>query len=115
MQKVRVLVLGTGNMAANHARAFQADPFSEVVAGVDVDETRARTFCDTHGISHAFGDLDQAIAWGEFDAAANVTPDKAHHPTTMKLLAAGTHCAKSRWRKLSQWQTKWPRRPTRAV
>ena len=91
MQKVRVLVLGTGNMAANHARAFQADPFSEVVAGVDVDETRARTFCDTHGISHAFGDLDQAIAWGEFDAAANVTPDKAHHPTTMKLLAAGKH------------------------
>jgi predicted dehydrogenase len=91
MQKVRILVLGTGNMASNHVRAFQSDPNAEVVAGVDVDEGRARTFCDAHGIAEAFGDLDAAIAWGEFDAAANVTPDKAHHPTTMKLIAAGKH------------------------
>ena len=39
----------------------------------------------------SFADLDAAIAWGEFDAAANVTPDAVHHPTTMKLLAAGKH------------------------
>jgi len=91
MNRVRILVLGTGNMAANHVRAFQADGFAEVVAGVDVDAARARVFCDAHGIAQAFGDLDEAIAWGEFDAAANVTPDKAHHATTMKLIAAGKH------------------------
>jgi len=91
MNRVRILVLGTGNMAANHVRAFQADGFAEVVAGVDVDATRAKVFCDSHAIPQPFGDLDEAIAWGEFDAAANVTPDKAHHATTMKLLAAGKH------------------------
>ena len=42
-------------------------------------------------IAHRFTDLDSAIAWGEFDAAANVTPDAVHHPTTMKLIAAGKH------------------------
>nr|WP_307270899.1 Gfo/Idh/MocA family oxidoreductase [Labrys wisconsinensis] len=88
---MRILVLGTGHMAANHARAFQADPLVEVVAGVDIDETRARLFCEQNGIARAFGDLDEAIAWGEFDAVANVTPDSAHYPTTMRLLAAGKH------------------------
>ena len=48
-------------------------------------------FCADHGIPRGFTDLDEAIAWGAFDAAANVTPDAAHHPTTMKLLRAGKH------------------------
>jgi predicted dehydrogenase len=91
MDKVRILILGTGHMASHHARAFQADPLTEVVAGADIDAARARDFCDRHAIPKAFGDLDEAIAWGEFDAAANVTPDSAHYPTTMKLLAAGKH------------------------
>jgi predicted dehydrogenase len=91
VSKIRILVLGTGNMAANHARHFQAVPNVEVVAGVDVDAKRARQFGDQHGIKQAFGDLDEAIAWGQFDAAANVTPDKFHHPTTMKLILAGKH------------------------
>jgi predicted dehydrogenase len=34
---------------------------------------------------------DEALAWGEFDAVTNVTPDAAHYPTTMPLLAAGKH------------------------
>jgi len=91
MSKARILVLGTGHMAAHHVRAFQADPLSEVVAGVDVDAGRARNFCDRHGVPTAFGDLDEAIAWGGFDAVANVTPDAAHYPTTMRVLAAGKH------------------------
>lgn len=91
MSKIRILVLGTGNMAANHARHFQASPDAEVVAGVDIDEARANQFSDEHGIPHSFGDLDEAIAWGGFDAVANVTPDRFHHPTTMKLILAGKH------------------------
>ena len=89
--KVRVLILGTGNMAGRHVRAFQMDPQAEVVAGVDIDLATAEAFCAEHGLPHAFGDLGEAIAWGEFDAVANVTPDGVHHPTTMKLIAAGKH------------------------
>ena len=33
----------------------------------------------------------QAIAWGEFDAAINCTPDGVHMATTLALLAAGKH------------------------
>ena len=91
MNKIRLAVLGTGSMAANHARLFQADARVEVVAAADADAGRAKTFAEKHGIATSFGSLDQLLAWGEFDAVTNVTPDAVHHPTTMKIIAAGKH------------------------
>lgn len=89
--KIRILVLGTGGMAAAHATAFAQDPRVEMVGTVDVVPGRAAEFAKKFGIAKYFTDLDKAIAWGQFDAAANVTPDSIHHPTTMKLLAAKKH------------------------
>lgn len=90
-KRVRLIIVGTGQMAASQVRAFQMDPMAEVVAGVDIDHDRASAFCAEHGIAHAFGSLEEAIGWGEFDAATNVTPDRAHYSTTMRLLAARKH------------------------
>jgi predicted dehydrogenase len=87
----RLLILGTGNMANSHALAFKTVPGVELVAGVDVSQERLDAFARTHGMARTFTSLDDAIAWGGFDAAANVTPDAIHHPTTMKLIAAGKH------------------------
>lgn len=88
---VRVLILGTGGMAKNHARAFAAMPGVEVVAGVDTRPEQLTAFCETHGIAHAFASVDEALAWGQFDAVTNVTPDAAHFATTMPFLAARKH------------------------
>ncbi|HXV31668.1 MAG TPA: Gfo/Idh/MocA family oxidoreductase [Sinorhizobium sp.] len=88
---MRLLILGTGGMAKSHADAFAAIDGVEMVAAVDVDQARAKAFAAKYGIDHTFTSLDEAIAWGKFDAAANVTPDKAHHPTTLALIAAGKH------------------------
>lgn len=90
-EKLRILILGTGSMAANHARLFAADPRVSVVAAADVDPARAKAFARKHGIEASFGSLDAALDWGQFDAATNVTPDSIHHPTTMKLIGAGKH------------------------
>jgi predicted dehydrogenase len=88
---IRVLVLGTGSMAANHARLFASDPRVTVVAAADVDQARADAFAAKHGIARSFDSLEAVLDWGRFDAVANVTPDAVHHPTTMKLIAAGKH------------------------
>jgi predicted dehydrogenase len=88
---MRLLILGTGGMANSHAKAFADIDGVDLVAAVDVDPARASAFAETHGIANIFTSLDEAIAWGEFDAVANVTPDKAHHPTTLALIAAGKH------------------------
>ena len=88
---MRLLVLGTGGMANTHAQHFAAIAGVNLVGAVDVDPLRAKAFADTHGIPNVFTSLEAAIAWNGFDAATNVTPDRAHHPTTLALLAAGKH------------------------
>ncbi|MCX5493889.1 Gfo/Idh/MocA family oxidoreductase [Kaistia dalseonensis] len=88
---VKILILGTGSMATNHAAAFKAAPNSSVVAAVEPDADRRAAFGKQFGIENLFPDLESAIAWGGFDAAANVTPDAVHYPTTMRLLEAGKH------------------------
>jgi predicted dehydrogenase len=88
---LRILILGTGNMARTHAAAFQKMPGVELVAGVDARADVLAQFCDTYGIANRFETLEEAFAWGGFDAAANVTPDAAHHTTTLALMKAGKH------------------------
>ncbi len=91
MKPLRLLLLGTGNMAARHAIEFAALPGCELVAAVELVPERLATFLATHTIPHGFASLNDAIAWGEFDAAANITPDAVHHATTMQLIEAGKH------------------------
>jgi predicted dehydrogenase len=88
---MRLLIVGTGGMASSHALAFAKIPGVTLAGGVDVDRSRAEAFAEKYKMPRAFTSLDEAIAWGQFDAAANVTPDSAHHPTTMALLKAGKH------------------------
>lgn len=88
---MRILILGTGGMARAHASNFAEIEGVEVVGGVDVDPAKAKAFCDEHNIPNAFTSLDDALAWGEFEAVANVTPDAVHYPTTMPIIAAGKH------------------------
>ena len=91
MKSIRLLILGTGGMANTHATNFAGIDGVELVAAVDVDQVRVDAFALRHKIARTFTSLDEAIAWGEFDAVTNVTPDKIHYPTTLKLLAAGKH------------------------
>jgi predicted dehydrogenase len=88
---MRMLILGTGGMAKNHAKSFAAIDGVSVVAGVDVDPNRLDAFRAAHDIPHGFASLDAALAWGEFDAVANVTPDSIHHSTSIAALKAGKH------------------------
>jgi len=91
MKPIRLLILGTGGMANTHAMNFATIKGVQLVAAVDVDLVRVQAFARRHEITNTFTSLDEAIAWGGFDAVANVTPDKIHYPTTLKLLAAGKH------------------------
>lgn len=90
-QPLRILIVGTGGMARNHAESFAAIDGVQVVAGVDTRPAQLSAFQEAHAIPHGFASIDAALAWGEFDAVTNVTPDAAHHATTLPFLAAGKH------------------------
>lgn len=88
---MRLLILGTGGMAHNHAEKFAEIDGVQVVAGVDMRPQQLGDFCGRHNIANGFASLDAALEWGQFDAVTNVTPDAAHYATTMPILAAGKH------------------------
>lgn len=88
---MRLLILGTGNMAGAHARAFRAIDGVTLAACVDIDAARAGTFAREHGIPQVHATLGAALKSGGFDAITNTTPDAAHFPTTMEALEAGLH------------------------
>ena len=88
---VRLLILGTGGMANNHAENFARIEGVSLVAGIDTRPEQLKSFCDKHHIPNSFGSIAEAVAWGQFDAVTNVTPDAAHHATTMPVLEAGKH------------------------
>ena len=91
MAPVRLLILGTGGMANNHAENFARIPGVTLVGGVDTRPAQLDAFCKKHNIAKGFQSVDDALAWGQFDAVTNVTPDAAHHATTMPILRAGKH------------------------
>lgn len=91
MQPLRLLILGTGGMAKSHVEGFRAIPDVTIVAGVDTRSEQLAAFQAKHDIPHGFASLEAALAWGEFDALTNVTPDAVHYATTMPVLAAGKH------------------------
>ena len=91
MTPVRVLILGTGGMANAHADAYAAIPGVTLAAGVDLNPGRRAEFLARHRMERGFASVEEALAWGRFDAVSNVTPDPVHHPTTLPLLAAGKH------------------------
>ncbi len=91
MTDTRILIVGTGGMAKAHAEAYAAIPGVKLVAGVDTSTERLDAFRAKHNIANGFASVTDALAWGEFDAVSNVTPDPVHYATTMPLLAAGKH------------------------
>ena len=92
---MRLLILGTGGMANQHAEHFAKIDGVTLVGGVDVDPARLDAFNAKHGIPHGFPSLEAALHWGEFDAVANVTPDSIH-PRSRRSGPASTCSAKSR-------------------
>lgn len=87
----RLLLLGTGGIAAHHVAEFAMIPRCNFVACVDSVPGRAEAFAKKHRIDRTFDSLEAALAWGEFDAAVNATPDGVHKVTTLALIAAGKH------------------------
>jgi predicted dehydrogenase len=88
---VRLLIIGTGGMARNHAEGFAAIPGVILAGGVDTRPEQLDAFREKHGIPRGFATVAEALDWGAFDAVTNVTPDAAHFATTMPVLSAGKH------------------------
>ncbi len=91
MDKVRLGVLGAGNIAAMNVRGYLEDPRCDIVAVCDTDEEIGRQAAKEWGAESSYADLDDMLADDSIDAVEVLTPTHLHHDHVIAALEAGKH------------------------
>jgi len=91
MKKLKVLVVGCGNMGTSHARAYQQLAAFEIVGLVSRGpESREKLSKELGGLP-TFSDFDKALAATQPDVVSINTYPETHAEYAKKSLAAGAH------------------------
>ncbi|WP_226393166.1 Gfo/Idh/MocA family protein [Ructibacterium gallinarum] len=90
-EKLKVGIIGTGNIAGNHIAAYQKNPNVELYAFCDIDEERLKNTGKKYGVTRLFTDKDEMLKLKELDAVSVCTWNSAHAPCTIAALNAGKH------------------------
>ncbi len=86
----RAAIIGTGGIANGHVRALRAHANRvELVAAVDIDEDRVKTFCDVHDIPQAFVSAETMLNQTKPDLVHVCTPPGVHADLSILALEAG--------------------------
>ena len=86
----RVAIVGTGDIAGEHAVAIRSlGERATIAAVVDVDPVRAAVFAAEWGVPAIHESLSQLLASEELDLVHICTPPATHVPLTIECLRAG--------------------------
>ncbi len=91
-QVIQIGIIGSGGIAAAHARAYKNMPEVKIVAVADVIPGKAQEFIDKLELegAKAFDDHRELLNL-DIDGVSICTPNVAHHHTTVDSLTAGKH------------------------
>ena len=90
MKKLKIIVVGCGNMGTSHARSYHAHDGFDLVAVVDSNSFSREKLGGELGVSQ-FNDIDTAIASVQPEAVAICTYPDTHAKLTLKSMQAGAH------------------------
>lgn len=88
--KIRVAVIGTGNMGKNHVRNYFLLPEADLVGISDVNE-QARTLAKEYKTKY-FSDYKQMLDEVHPDAVSVVVPTPFHFEIAKEVMGRGIHC-----------------------
>lgn len=92
MSKVKIALIGAGNIANTHLRSYQQVPDAEIYAICDINEDRLNETADLFGIARRYTDVDTMLAeCPELDAADVCVWNVNHASCSIKALNAGLH------------------------
>ena len=87
--KIKVIVIGCGNMGSSHARAYKMLDGFELVGLVNRSAPKRDKLAAELGVTALFDDLDKAISITKPDAVCIATYTDSHFEYTVKSLNAG--------------------------
>lgn len=89
--RLRVGIVGAGQIAVNHAKAVRAlADAAELTAVCDIDLARAHSLADSFGVHGVFDDID-AMMNSDLDAVTVCTPHPIHEQVVAAAAAHGLH------------------------
>lgn len=91
MKKIRVGIIGVGNIAENHIKAYQQNENAELCAFCDINEERLKAMGEKYGVTRLYTDKDEMLQQEELDAVSVCTWNSQHAPCTIAALQAGVH------------------------
>jgi len=91
MEKIKILVVGCGNMGTSHARAYHKLPGFEIAGLVSRKPQSRERLSDELGGLPKFGDFKKALATTKPDAVAISTYPDTHAAYVRESLEAGVH------------------------
>jgi predicted dehydrogenase len=89
MEKMRVGVIGVGNLGQHHARVYTEIPGVQLVGVADSDLSRAKEVAGRHRGAAFYQDYRNLLK--EIQAVSIVVPTSRHYQVAMDCLQAGLH------------------------
>jgi predicted dehydrogenase len=90
MKKIKVAVIGIGNLGQHHARIYYSmKELVNLVAIVDVDKTKIEKYKKVYPDVEFFTDYRNVI--DKIDAVSLVVPTKLHYPIAKEIILAKKH------------------------
>ncbi len=93
MDKIRIGVIGTGNIAREHLNAYRKNPHVEIYALCDINPDILAKRAEEYGVpaERTFTSCEDMVRLPEIDAVSVCTWNCAHAPCTIAALNAGKH------------------------
>lgn len=91
MEKIKVGIVGAGNISHLHIAGYRALDNVELYAVCDINGERATACAQRYGIPHVFSDYNEMLKLRELDAVSVCTWNSVHAPATIAALKAGKH------------------------
>ena len=91
MQKIRVGIIGAGNISECHMDGYKQLSDVDVIAACDIDKEKLSSYAITHHISQIYTDYHDMLKLHDLDAVSICTWNCMHAPIAIDALRAGKH------------------------
>ena len=92
MEKIKIAIVGSGNISNYHIKGYMKNPSAELYALCDINEEKLKKMGEKYGITRLYTDEKKMLEeLPEIDAVSVCTWNSAHAPCTIMALDAGKH------------------------
>lgn len=92
MSKIRLGIIGVGQIGKHHLATYQNIPDAEVVAACDIDLPELDRVCERFGIPSKYENFHDMLEHEELDAVDVCLHNNLHAPASIAVLNSGRHC-----------------------